>query len=61
MPTWTEHSDFINPFEFIAFLRMAQDLRPFDVMLEAKARDLALLKLREDLHRFAPDLAGRIR
>ncbi|MHB1296273.1 MAG: UV DNA damage repair endonuclease UvsE [Anaerolineae bacterium] len=59
MPTWTEHSDFANPFEFIAFLRMAEGLRPFDVMLECKARDLALLKLREDLARFAPDLAER--
>jgi UV DNA damage endonuclease len=35
------------------------DLLPFDVMLEAKARDLALLQLRDDLLRFAPDLAGR--
>ncbi|MHB0858584.1 MAG: UV DNA damage repair endonuclease UvsE [Anaerolineae bacterium] len=59
MPTWTEHSDFANPFEFIAFLRLAEGLRPFDVMLESKARDLALLKLREDLMRFAPDLAAR--
>lgn len=61
VPTWTEHSDFVNPFEFAAFARMADGLRSFDVMLEAKARDLALLKLREDLRRFAPDLAGRIR
>jgi len=60
VPTWTEHSDFVNPFEFIAFSRMAQGMRPFDVMLEAKARDLALLKLRDDLRRFAPDLADRI-
>jgi UV DNA damage endonuclease len=56
-PSWTEHSDFVNPFEFIAFMRLAEGLRPFDVMLEAKARDLALIKLREDLCRFAPDLA----
>ncbi len=59
MPTWTEHSDLVNPFELIAFMRMAEGLPPFDVMLEAKARDLAVLKLREDLARFAPELARR--
>ncbi|MCD6518681.1 MAG: UV DNA damage repair endonuclease UvsE [Anaerolineae bacterium] len=57
VPTWTEHSDFVNPFEFISFMQAAKGLRPFDVMLEAKARDIALLKLREDLRRFAPELA----
>ena len=31
----------------------------FDVMLEAKAKDLALLRLRSDLSRIAPDLAAR--
>lgn len=60
MPTWTEHSDLVNPFEFISFLRQTAGLRPFDVMLEAKARDLAVLKLREDLQRFAPEWAGRV-
>ncbi len=54
LPTWTEHSDFVNPFEFLAFLEIAKDLGPFDIMLEAKARDLALLALREDMRRFAP-------
>lgn len=58
VPTWTEHSDFVNPFEFIAFMRLAEGLRPFDIMLEAKARDLALLKLRQDVGRFAPRLAN---
>jgi len=59
-PIWTRHSDYIHPFEFIAFLREAAGLRPFDVMLEAKAKDLALLRLREDVQRYAPDLAGGI-
>lgn len=59
-PDWTNHSDYVNPFEFIAFLREAAGLRPFDVMLEAKAKDLALLRLRQDLARFAPDLAEMI-
>jgi UV DNA damage endonuclease len=31
----------------------------FDVMLEAKAKDLALLRLRTDLARVAPDVAAR--
>lgn len=31
----------------------------FDVMLEAKAKDLALLRLRSDLARIAPDVAAR--
>ena len=61
VPQWTEHSDFVNPFEFIAFVRMAEGLRPFDIMLEAKARDIALLKLRQDMQRFAPELAEQIR
>ncbi|HNU02588.1 MAG TPA: UV DNA damage repair endonuclease UvsE [Anaerolineae bacterium] len=59
-PLWTRHSDYIHPFEFIAFLREAAGLPPFDVMLEAKAKDLALLRLREDVQRYAPELAGGI-
>ena len=61
LPTWTEHSDFVNPFEFIAFMREMAGLPPLDIMLESKARDLALLKLREDLQRFAPDWAPLFR
>lgn len=58
-PLWTQHSDFVNPFEAIAFLRSARaaNLRPFDVMLEIKSKDVGLLRLREDLARFAPELA----
>lgn len=59
-PIWTRHSDFIHPFEFIDFLRTAEGLPAFDVMLECRAKDLALLRLREDLARYAPDLGGRI-
>jgi UV DNA damage endonuclease len=57
-----QHSDFIDPFTLIDLLRNARaaNLRPFDIMLEAKAKDLALLRLREQLARFAPDLAGHI-
>ena len=57
---WNYHSDYVNPFEFIDFLRMAEGLRPFDVMLEVRAKDLALRQLRDDLARFAPDLVAKI-
>ena len=55
-PIWTGHADYIHPFEFMTFMREAQHLA-FDVMLEAKAKDLALIRLRPDMLRFAPDVA----
>jgi UV DNA damage endonuclease len=58
-PVWTGHADFVHPFEFITFLRIASELPDFDVMLEAKAKDAALLRLRRDLSRYAPDVAAR--
>lgn len=63
MPLPNQHSDFIDPFPLIDLLRAARQrrLRPFDVMLEAKAKDLALLRLREQISRFAPDLDGLVR
>ena len=57
-PVWTGHADFVHPFEFISFLRSVPHLE-FDVMIEAKAKDLALLRLRQDLVRYAPDVAAR--
>lgn len=57
-PVWTGHSDFTNPFEFATFMRMADGLY-FDVMLEGKAKDISLLRLRPDLLRYAPDVAAR--
>ncbi|MGQ9549839.1 MAG: UV damage endonuclease UvsE [Roseiflexus sp.] len=57
-PRAGQHSDFVNPFEFVAFLNAARGLPPFDVMLEAKAADLALLRLRDDLRRYAPEYVG---
>ena len=59
-PIWTGHADFIQPFEFIRFMRDCAPLiarRPFDVMLEAKMKDTALERLRRDLPRYAPDVA----
>lgn len=57
-PIWTGHADFTNPFEFARFMRDAEGLE-FDVMMEGKAKDLSILKLRPDLLRFAPDVAAR--
>lgn len=57
-PVWTGHADFCNPFEFATFMRMAEGLE-FDVMLESKAKDIALIRLRPDLLRYAPDVAAR--
>jgi len=57
-PVWTGHADFCNPFEFITFMRTVDNLE-FDVMLEAKVKDLALIRLRPDLLRYAPDVAAR--
>ncbi|MGB9299651.1 MAG: UV DNA damage repair endonuclease UvsE [Anaerolineae bacterium] len=52
-----QHADFIDPFEFMDFVRKVKtiDLPELDFMLEAKAKDLAVLQLREHLTRFAPD------
>lgn len=58
-PVWSGHSDYLNPFEFISFMRGAAGAPDFDVMLESKLKDVALLRLREDLARYAPDVAAR--
>ena len=66
-PIWTGHADFVHPFEFVGFLRDAHDANGdvlagglgFDVMLECKVKDLGLLRLRNDLLRYAPDVAAR--
>jgi UV DNA damage endonuclease len=57
-PVWTGHADFCNPFEFATFMRTASGL-VFDVMLESKAKDLALIRLRPDMLRYAEDVAAR--
>ncbi len=57
---WSYHADYVNPFEFIDFIQAAAGLREFDVMLEVRGKDLALKQLREDLKRYAPDLAARL-
>ncbi|MFL6352371.1 MAG: UV DNA damage repair endonuclease UvsE [Bryobacteraceae bacterium] len=57
-PIWTAHADFISPFEFIRFAQETRDLE-FDIMLEAKAKDLALQRLRQDIAFHAPELRER--
>jgi len=59
-PQAGQHADFINPFEFIRLLTATCGLPPFDIMLEAKAADMALLRLREDLRRYAPELTALV-
>jgi UV DNA damage endonuclease len=54
-PRMCQHADLIDPFAFISMLQTAGDARDFDVMLECKAKDIALLRLRRDLDRLAPD------
>jgi|GEM_PF-143280 len=47
-PLLRQHADFVDPWTFADFLARLADL-PFDVMIEAKAKDLAVIKLRRDL------------
>ena len=49
LPPLRAHADTIDPIAFRRFLADTASDRNFDVMLEAKAKDLALLRLREHL------------
>jgi UV DNA damage endonuclease len=50
LPQLRAHADLIDPIGFESFLLQASGVgRDFDVMLEAKGKDLALLRLREQL------------
>jgi UV DNA damage endonuclease len=49
LPDPRGHGDLIDPMAFEQFLRHTAQGLDFDVMLEAKAKDLALLRLREQL------------
>jgi UV DNA damage endonuclease len=48
LPQLRAHADLIDPIGFEHFLQVAEGLE-FDAMLEAKAKDLALLRLREQV------------
>jgi UV DNA damage endonuclease len=52
LPPLRAHADLIEPTGFARFLDDSAGERDFDVMLEAKAKDLALLRLREQLSAF---------
>ena len=57
------HADFIEPADALAFFA-ALPPQPFDCMLEAKQKDRALLKLREDLREYRvaeSDVRGGVR
>jgi UV DNA damage endonuclease len=56
-PDWRAHAEFVDPFAFSAFYRSILEAAP-DVMLEAKAKDVALRQLRRDLLGYAPDVAA---
>ncbi len=49
LPPLRAHADLIDPIGFEDFLRGPAAGRDFDIMLEAKVKDLALLRLREQL------------
>jgi UV DNA damage endonuclease len=57
-PLLGQHADYVNTFELAALITAARGLPEFDIMLEAKAADLALLRLRDDLRRVAPEIAA---
>jgi UV DNA damage endonuclease len=60
LPPLRAHADLIDPTAFERFLRDAAGGRSFDVMLEAKAKDVALLRLRAQLaERGLPTRHGR--
>jgi UV DNA damage endonuclease len=49
LPQLRAHADLVDPIGFERFMLDVSGERDFDVMLEAKAKDLALLRLREQL------------
>ena len=56
LPELRAHADLIDPISFEHFIGETGRGMDFDVMLEAKAKDLALLRLREQL---ADRIGGR--
>jgi UV DNA damage endonuclease len=55
LPSPRAHADLVDPFDFRRFAVEVLAGRPIDVMLEAKAKDVALLRLREQLRRTEED------
>jgi UV DNA damage endonuclease len=61
LPQLREHADLIDPIGFEHFLRETAAGLEVDVMLEAKGKDLALLRLREQLAARGLDPEGAVR
>lgn len=59
-PRAGQHADFVVAHDAIALLEASRGLPPFDLMIEAKAGDLALLRLRQELTHHAPEWATRL-
>jgi UV DNA damage endonuclease len=55
-PLLDQHADFVPPWDLLGLLRLLD--RPCDVMVEAKAKDLAISYLRTGLLRVAPEVAA---
>ena len=55
-PPLGPHADLVSPWDLVELLSMARS--PLDVMLEAKAKDVALLWIRDRLKALAPDAAA---
>jgi UV DNA damage endonuclease len=55
-PLLDQHADFVTPFDLRELLDAAA--RPVDVMIEAKAKDLAVEWLRTQLARLWPEYAA---
>jgi len=55
-PRLDQHADLVAPWDAAELLRSAPG--PLDVMIEAKGKDLAVERLRVQLARLYPDLAG---
>jgi UV DNA damage endonuclease len=61
LPQLRAHADMVDPIAFESFVRETAAGLEFDVMLEAKAKDLALLRLRDQLAaRGVPSEDGRL-
>jgi len=56
-PLPNQHSDFVHPFDAIALLDAIGD-RDVDVMVEARAHDVAVARLHLDILRYAPERAS---
>jgi UV DNA damage endonuclease len=55
-----QHADFVSIADLCHILTSAQGLPPFDLMIEAKAGDLAVLRLRSQIAQHAPALAAML-